>query len=195
MSKGSSPQNVTTTSSAEPSEFIRPYLDQAINYGQDLFEADTPNFFPTIDETKLDTSTNASLDLADSAMQDLADDTTPQLGGDLDAQTNHIGFTQQSITYNATTTTVDWGAGNKATVTLTGNVGTMAFTNPPKPSNLLLKIVQDATGSRTVTAWDSDVKWAGGTAPTLSTGASAIDIISCYFDGTSYYCVPSLEFS
>ncbi len=31
MSKGSSPQNVTTTSSAEPSEFIRPYLEQAID--------------------------------------------------------------------------------------------------------------------------------------------------------------------
>ena len=71
----------------------------------------------------------------------------------------------------------------------------MAFTNPSKPSNLLLKIVQDATGSRTVTAWDTDIKWAGGTAPTLTTTANGIDIISCYFDGTSYYCVPSLAFA
>lgn len=64
MSKGSSPQNVTTTSSAEPSEFIRPYLEQAIDYGQDLFEADTPNFFPN--NTYIDPSaeTQTALNLA-----------------------------------------------------------------------------------------------------------------------------------
>jgi len=128
-------------------------------------------------------------------MSNLSEDITPQLGGDLDAQANHIGFTQQTITYGATTTTVDWGAGNKATVTLTGNVGTMAFTNPPKPSNVVLKIVQDATGSRVVTAWDADIKWAGGTAPTLTTTANGIDIVSFYFDGTNYYGVASLAFA
>jgi len=128
-------------------------------------------------------------------LANIVEDTTPQLGGDLDAQANHIGFTQQTITYNVTTTTVDWGAGNKATVTLTGNVGTMAFTNPAKASNLLLKIVQDATGSRLVTAWDADIKWVGGTAPTLTTTANAIDVISFYWDGTNYFGVASLAFA
>ena len=46
MSKGSNPTNVTTTTAAEPSEFIRPYFQQAIDYGQDLFESQTPQFFP-----------------------------------------------------------------------------------------------------------------------------------------------------
>ena len=64
MSKGSSPQNVTTTSSAEPSEFIRPYLEEAINYGQDLFQSDTPNFFPNNTYVDPSAATNASLDLA-----------------------------------------------------------------------------------------------------------------------------------
>lgn len=60
----------------------------------------------SIDETKLDTSVNASLDLADSALQsgdniseltnnsgyisNIVEDTTPQLGGNLDAQLNDI---------------------------------------------------------------------------------------------------------
>lgn len=44
----------------------------------------------SIDETKLDASTNASLDLADSALQNIVEDTTPQLGGELDAQSNNI---------------------------------------------------------------------------------------------------------
>ena len=31
MSKGSNPSSVTTTSSSEPSEFIRPYFQQAVD--------------------------------------------------------------------------------------------------------------------------------------------------------------------
>ena len=64
MSKGSSPQNVTTTSSAEPSEFIRPYLTQAIDYSQDLFESDLPNFFPNNTFVTPAAETQAALDLA-----------------------------------------------------------------------------------------------------------------------------------
>jgi len=128
-------------------------------------------------------------------MQDLKDDINPELGGEMDAGAHTIGFTQQTVTYNATTTTVDWTAGNKATVTLTGDVGTMAFTNPSNPCNVLLKIVQDITGSRVVTAWDSDIKWSsGGTAPTLSTAANSIDIVTFYWDGTNYFGVASLDF-
>ena len=70
-----------------------------------------------------------------------------------------------------------------------------AFTNPSNPCNLLLKIIQDATGSRTVTAWDADIKWAGGAAPTLTTGAGTIDICSFYWDGSNYFGVASLAFA
>ena len=129
-------------------------------------------------------------------LTDIVQDTTPQLGGDLDAQANHIGFTQQTVTYDSGTTTCDWGNGNKAIMAFgAGNITTFAFTNPPKPSNLLLKIVQDGVGGRTVTGWDADIKWVGGTAPTLSTGANAIDILSFYFDGTNYFGTASLNFS
>jgi len=44
----------------------------------------------SIDETKLDASTNASLDLADTGLQNIVEDTTPQLGGELDAVGNNI---------------------------------------------------------------------------------------------------------
>jgi hypothetical protein len=49
-----------------------------------------------------------------------------------------------------------------------------------------LKVIQDATGSRAVT-WPASVKWPSGTAPTLSTAANAIDIVTFYYDGTSYF--------
>tara|TARA_R100000805_G_C3614365_1_gene115515 strand:+ start:968 stop:1777 length:810 start_codon:yes stop_codon:yes gene_type:complete len=46
MSKGSNPSNVTTTTSAEPSEFVRPYLSQAFDQAQNLFESSVPNYYP-----------------------------------------------------------------------------------------------------------------------------------------------------
>ena len=117
------------------------------------------------------TTNNAKVGVT-TQISNVVEDTTPQLGGQLDAQANSIGFTLQTITYNATTTTVDWSLGNKATMTFgAGDIGTFAFTNPANPANFVLKLVQDTTGGRVVTAWDTDIKWANGTIPTLSTGA------------------------
>ena len=64
MSKGSNPTNVTTTTSQEPSEFIRPYFQQAIDYGQDLFESQTPQFFPKATYTGFAPQTETALQLA-----------------------------------------------------------------------------------------------------------------------------------
>jgi len=123
----------------------------------------------------------------------IAKDTTPQLGGELDAQNNSIGFTQQVATGTGTTT-IDWKRGNKFKFTFGAQNETFTFTAPTKPCNLLLVLVQDETGSRTAT-WPTTVKWVGGGAPTLSNAANAIDIISFYFDGNSYYGAASLNFS
>ncbi len=116
--------------------------------------------------------------------------------GELDMNAHSVGFTQQTVSYNSGTTTVDWKLGNKAIMTFgAGNITTFAFTNPTNPCNLLLKIIQDDPGSRTVTSWDADIKWVGGAAPTLTTAADTIDVISFYFDGSSYFGVASLAFS
>ena len=63
MSKGSNPTNVTTTTSSEPSEFIKPYYQQAIDYGQDLFESQTPQYFPEATYTNFAPQTEAALQL------------------------------------------------------------------------------------------------------------------------------------
>ena len=65
MSKGSNPQNVTTTTSSEPSEFIRPYYTQAIEAAQDLYEnPDIPSFFPNNTYVDFAPETDAALQLA-----------------------------------------------------------------------------------------------------------------------------------
>lgn len=94
---------------------------------------------------------------------------------------------------SGTSDTIDWGAGNFQKSTLTGNV-TYTFTAPDGPGRFQLLLEQDATGSRTAT-WPGTVLWPGGTAPTLSTAANSIDIITFYYDGTNYYGVESLNFS
>lgn len=94
---------------------------------------------------------------------------------------------------SSTADTVDWGAGNKQKSTLTGDC-TYTFTAPAGPCNLLLRLIQDGTGSRTAT-WPASVKWPDGTAPTLTTTASAVDIVSFYYDGTNYNGQAGLAFS
>jgi hypothetical protein len=86
--------------------------------------------------------------------------------------------------------TIDWTTGQKQKSTLTADC-TFTFTAPAGPCNLTLRLIQDATGSRVVT-WPAAVKWPGGTKPTLS-GANAVDVISLYYNGTSYYSTWSLN--
>jgi len=128
---------------------------------------------------------------------------TIKLSSDMNANSNdmdNVLTLTYSNEYNNgsknTTFALNWNNGQKQKVTLNGNT-TMTFTNPLGPCNLLLKIIQDATGSRTITSWNvgNAVKWPGGTAPTLSTTGSAIDLVSFYFDGTNYYGVANLKFS
>ena len=94
---------------------------------------------------------------------------------------------------SGTEKTIDWTAGQKQLLTLTGNCA-LTFSAPLGPSNLTFRLIQDGTGSRTVT-WPAACKWASGTAPTLSTAASAVDIISFYYNGTNYYGVSNTNFS
>jgi hypothetical protein len=81
--------------------------------------------------------------------------------------------------------TIDWNAGNNQRSTLDENV-TYTFTDPPGPTKLVLRIIQDAGGTNTVT-WPASVEWEGGAAPTISAGSNAIDVVSFYHDGTTYY--------
>lgn len=98
------------------------------------------------------------------------------------------GFNEEVDNGNSgTADTIDWRAGNKQKSTLTGNV-TYTFTAPTSISaaSLILRLIQDGTGSRTAT-FPASVHWSGGTAPTLSTAAGAVDIIAFYWDGTNFH--------
>jgi filamentous hemagglutinin family protein len=106
-----------------------------------------------------------------------------------------VTFNQEFNNGNSTATaTVDWTKALKQQITINAATATLTFTAPAGVSNLLLRVVQDATGGRLVT-WPATVKWAGGAAPTLSTAANAVDVVSFFYNGTNYYGTASLNFA
>ena len=81
-----------------------------------------------------------------------------------------------SAATSASTITLDLGTANYHTVTLAHNTTFADPSNEVAGQSGSIIITQDGTGSRTA-AWNSAWKWAGGTAPTLSTTAGAVDRI------------------
>lgn len=81
-----------------------------------------------------------------------------------------------------------------AAVTLAGNRTLANPTNMAAGSTYVLRVVQGSGGSHTL-AYGTAYKWPGGTAPTLSTTAGAVDIITFYTDGTSMFGVIQQAFA
>ena len=96
-------------------------------------------------------------------------------------------YTETAYTANSSTAiTLALTNGTVQIITLTGNA-TITMPAAGAGKSFLMLLRQDATGSRTVT-W-STVKWASGTAPTITSTASKQDIYSFFSDGTSWYGV------
>src|SRR3954471_7795433 len=85
---------------------------------------------------------------------------------------------------DAATVAVDWNNSVNQYVTMAGN-RTFTFSNPVSGAIYRLTIIQDSTGSRLAT-FPSSVKWAGGSAPTLTVTAAYRDVLEFYYDGTYY---------
>ena len=96
---------------------------------------------------------------------------------------------------DGSTITVDFNSGIHHTVTLGGN---RTFGDPSNTTTCVgqsgsIFIVQDGTGSRTA-SFHSDYKFIGGTAPTLSTSANAVDRLDYVIRASdNVHCVLSLD--
>lgn len=93
------------------------------------------------------------------------------------------------VTASSVTTT--WGAStlfghNMFRAVLGGNPTLTITTNSSQVGRrITVIVVQDATGSRTVT-WPANVKFAGSVAPTLTTTANKTDTFTFVYDGTNW---------
>jgi hypothetical protein len=95
-----------------------------------------------------------------------------------------VNIVTQTLTDSAN---VSWDVATAvvATITLGGNRHIDAPTNL-KVGTLILNIIQDGTGGRTLT-WDTVFKWPAGVPPVLTSTANRKDIFSFISDGTNLY--------
>ena len=82
-----------------------------------------------------------------------------------------------TVTSTANSLVIDCSTGNHFTHVLTENT-TISFTNVPTTNKAYLfgvDIIQDAGASGFVVTWPAGILWPAGSAPTLTTTASAVD--------------------
>lgn len=110
----------------------------------------------------------------------------------LDTTIAHAYTAPQTVAPVALTdaATISWNAGTiqNATVTLGGNRTMAAPTNQIAGATYTLRVIQDATGSRTLTwnaAFKSAANSANAFAPTLSTAAASSTVLTFISDGTN----------
>lgn len=88
---------------------------------------------------------------------------------------------------------VDFNEGQKQKVLLDASV--TVTLSAPGVGHYQLKVIQDdSVGSRVIT-WGTTIKWANGTAPTLTTDTDGIDFVNLYYDGSEWFGQASLDFS
>jgi hypothetical protein len=79
------------------------------------------------------------------------------------------------------TLTLDLESSNIFAVTTTENISTVTLTNKSSVAGAYT-IIFKQTASHTVGGWDAKVLWPAGTAPTITTGAGAFDVITLIVD-------------
>jgi len=107
---------------------------------------------------------------------------------------NHDVDNARTVSFNAAITGsgagggINWTNGQKQQFTMTG-AGALTFTAPPGPCQLTLVLINAGTYAPT---WPAAVGWAGQTEPPWT--LTGTDIVTFYYDGTTYWGVASLNF-
>jgi hypothetical protein len=116
--------------------------------------------------------------------------TTPAITAATNTSVNINAGSYNTIqTYTPTaagTATLDLSKGNTHHITMPAGNITIAISNGTAGQCFIVRILQDATGSRTATMFTT-IKWAGGAAPTLTTTASKADTLGFEVTGTNTY--------
>lgn len=98
-----------------------------------------------------------------------------------------------SIGSTGGTVAINWNNSNIQRATLTSSVSALTLSNPIDGGVYTLQITQGGSGSNTV-VW-SNIKWPGGTPPTLSTAVGALDVVTFIYGPTAYVGNSNLNFS
>jgi len=121
------------------------------------------------------------------------------VGGTLNATgaitTGNTGATNQNLTPATSTVTtgaspaINWALSNSFDLTLTSaTAATVSFSNAKDGQVITIAIHQPASGTATTVTWPT-MKWAGGTAPTMTATLGKTDIYTIYYNSVAgvYY--------
>ena len=97
-----------------------------------------------------------------------------------------------TISSSSGSAAINCEAGNVFSLTLTENISTFNWNNPPTSGvayGFALKVIQDSSASGYTISWPSTIDWPGGTAPTLTSTASAVDqfVFYTHDGGSNWY--------
>ena len=166
---------------------------------QTALDAKSPLASPTFTGTLTAPTINASstLQINGTSVQTTLDaKMTPTYTGDVDITgelvVDSYNETYAAITSSSGTATIDCEAGNVFALTLSENVTTFTWSNPPASGTAYgfsLKVIQDASASGYTITWPPAVDWPSATAPTLTGTASAVDqfVFYTHDGGTTWY--------
>jgi hypothetical protein len=110
--------------------------------------------------------------------------TTPTISKPVMSATNPTAQTYTPA--GAGTATLDLLLSNSHFITMPAGNITVALSSDTNNQPFIVRILQDGTGSRTVT-WFTTIRWAGGVAPTLTTTASKADMLGFVRTGAGTY--------
>ena len=130
------------------------------------------------------------------ALQDPSDNTLPIKISSTGVFSNPEVFAATAGGSGATQA-IDLSKGNICTVSLVNSkANAITISNVTKGVYIII-LKQDGTGSCTISSWNGGtaVVWAGGSAPTLTTTASYVDIVTLLYDGTTLRGTSTLNFA
>lgn len=109
--------------------------------------------------------------------------------------TSVLNITEYDAGNSGTSKTLDFATnGPLQKVTRTGSC-TFTLTAPSKPGMVVVKMVHEASATAYTVTFSPTVKWPGGTSPTWTNTSGAIDLVSLYWDGTSWFGVQTANYS
>ena len=141
-------------------------------------------------------------------IKNVSGDVTLDIAGHVEFDVCAVGFDRIDGVFDATNSTVDFRTGNKAYLDCTGSTSTnLKITFPNVSGNFVLLINHPASGCN-ITNYlpydeggqaadgDTDVKFSGGSNPTLTNDEDHVDILSFFWDADTEtaYGVASLDF-
>ena len=157
---------------------------------EDAMGSDSDQKLPTQQSVKAYTDTHIADTTTHGATGDIVGTTDTQtLSAKTLTKPTINGSTPGNTAYTpagAATATLDCSDANRHVITMPAGNITIALSNIATGQAIVVEIIQDGTGSRTVT-WFSTIKWAGGSAPTLTTTASKKDSFGFICTGSGTY--------